>query len=136
MDKGVAAPMNEAEAGVFRKQYAAASSKMIRRGEKSLTPDETKTLSVGSAPDNSMWIEPVRSDQIITRMRETSPMRDIASVITINGPSIKFPVDRDDVTGEWVSEQGTRNDTTTDRRAGDPGARNVGHAQGDAEPAR
>jgi HK97 family phage major capsid protein len=113
LEKGVAAPIDEAGAGTFRKAYADACAKMVRRGEKALTPDEMKTLSVGSAPDGGFYVEPARSDQIITRMRETSAMREVASVITISSSSIKFPVDRDDAGYEWVGEQSTRNVTAT-----------------------
>lgn len=96
-----------------RTEYKRCFDKMVRRGEKALSPDEQKTLSAGSAPDGGFFIEPERSSQIIDRLRETSPMRAIASVMTINGNSIKFPVDRDDAGYEWVSETGTRNVTNT-----------------------
>jgi len=102
-----------AKGAAHRLAYKEAFNKMVRRGEKALTPDEQKTLSVGSAPDGGYYVEPVRSDNVITRLRETSPMRDIASSITISSNSIKFPVDRDDAGYEWVSEQGTRNATST-----------------------
>lgn len=100
-----------AKGAAHRLAYKKAFDKLVRRGEKSLTPDETKTLSVGSAPDGGYFVEPVRGDMIITRLRETSPMREIASTVTISSNSIKYPVDRDDVGYEWVSEQGTRNTT-------------------------
>ena len=40
-------------------------------------------------------------------------MRDLATVQSISAPSLKIPVDRDDVGYEWVGEQSTRNATTT-----------------------
>jgi len=101
------------KAAAERKAYAEASLRMLRIGEKALTADETKTLSVGSAPDGGFFIEPARSDQIITRLRETSDMRSIASVMSISAPSLKIPIDRDDVGYEWVGEQSTRNATST-----------------------
>lgn len=100
-----------AKGAAHRLAYKKAFDKLVRRGEKSLTPDETKTLSVGSAPDGGYFVEPVRGDMIISRLRETSPMRDLAGTVTISSNSIKYPVDRDDVGYEWVSEQGTRNTT-------------------------
>lgn len=109
----IGAPGDETKGAAHRVAYKAAFDKMLRRGEKALTPDEQKTLSVGSAPDGGFFVEPARSQDVITRLRETSDMRAIASVITISTNSIKFPVDRDDAGYEWVGEQSTRNVTNT-----------------------
>ncbi|MCA8975801.1 MAG: phage major capsid protein, partial [Planctomycetes bacterium] len=106
-------PGDAAKGATYRAQYKAAFDKMVRRGEKALDLDETKTLSVGSAPDGGYYVDPARSDMIVTRLRETSAMRGIANVVSITAPSIKIPVDRDDVGYEWVGEQSTRNATTT-----------------------
>lgn len=102
-----------AEAAAQRIAYKSAFDKLVRRGEKALSAEETKTLSVGAAPDGGFYIEPTRSDNIVKKLRETSDMRSIASVMTISTPTVKYPVDRDDVTYEWVGEQSTRNTTTT-----------------------
>lgn len=112
-EKGMAAYGDMAKAAAFRAEYKTVTDKMVRRGEKSLSPDEQKTLAVGSAPDGGFYFEPTRSDQIVTKLRETSDMRSIASVMTISGQSLKFPVDRDDVTYNWVGEQTARAATTT-----------------------
>ncbi len=92
--------------------YVGAVQRWVRKGD-ALGDLEKKALQVGSAPDGGLWIEPARSDQMIGRLRETSPMRSIATIETISAPSIKFPVDRDDVTINEVSETGTRTETTT-----------------------
>lgn len=102
-----------AKGAAHRLAYKSAFDKLTRRGKGALSVEETKTLSAGSAPDGGFFVEPVRGDMIITRLRETSPMREIASTVTISSNSIKYPVDRDDVGYEWVSEQGTRNTTDT-----------------------
>lgn len=97
----------------YRKAYKAAFDRMVRRGERALSAEETKTLSVGSAPDGGFYVEPARANFIVQKLRETSAMRKIAQVQTITAPSLKIPVDRDDVGYEWVGEQSTRNATTT-----------------------
>lgn len=96
-----------------RMAYKAAMHRLTRFGEKSLTPEETKTLSAGSFPDGGYFIEPARGTDIITRLRETSDMRAIANSITITSNSIKFPVDRDDAGYEWVGEQTSRSVTSS-----------------------
>lgn len=97
----------------FRNAYKAASEKMLRQGKDVLTPQEIKTLSVGSAPDGGFWIEPARASWMIERLRETSNMRKIARVETISTSSFKYPIDRDDLDGGWVGEQTTRSATGT-----------------------
>lgn len=109
----IGAESDATKGAAYRRAYKAAFDRMVRRGEKALTADETKTLSVGSGPDGGFYIEPARANFIIQRLRETSAMRKIAQVVTITAPSIKIPVDRDDVGYEWVGEQTTRSTTTT-----------------------
>src|SRR5262249_17810618 len=124
LERGIAAPFSVQGAGTHRKAYAEAFNKMMRRGDKALTPDEIKTLSVGSGPDGGFYVEPARSSQIITKLFETSEMRPIASVIDISTSSIKYPVDRDEPGFEWVSETGSAqpDEHAATRRARDPGA--------------
>lgn len=101
------------KAARHRMAYKAAFDKMIRRGEKALSAEETKTLSVGSAPDGGFYVDPARASFIVERLRETSQMRSLATVETISAPSFKIPIDRDDVGYEWVGEQSARNVTAT-----------------------
>ena len=101
------------DAAAYRRSYKAAFEHMVRSGDKALSAEETKTLSVGSAPDGGFWVEPARSDVIVTRLRETSNMRKLASVVSITSNSFKIPVDRDDVGYAEVGEQSSRGDTTS-----------------------
>jgi HK97 family phage major capsid protein len=109
----IGADGDAAKGAAARVAYKAAFAKMVRRGRDALSPDEVKTLSVASAPDGGFYVEPQRADFIVQRLRETSRMRNIASVQTITAPSLKIPIDRDDVGFEWVGEQSTRNPTNT-----------------------
>lgn len=104
----------DAQAGAaFRPQYKAAFDKLVRKGKDALTPDEVKTISVGSAPDGGFYVEPARDGTIITRLRETSAMRSLASIMSVGNPSYKFNIDRDDVGYGWVGEQSSRPETDT-----------------------
>lgn len=107
------ASVEEAKAADALREYKAAANRYVRAGKDALTYEEQKALQVGSAPDGGYWVEPARSDQIVTRLRETSNMRRIASAVTVTTSSIKFPVDRDDVGYGWVGETSSRTETTT-----------------------
>ena len=102
--------------------YNGALSKYIRRGESRLLEDdkralafgEAKALSVGVQGEGGYWVTPEMSDRIIRRSFETSPMRSIASVVTIGTDAIEFPTDTNDaVTGGWVGEKDARAETAT-----------------------
>ena len=75
--------------------------------------DEYKTLSVISNPDGGYLVDPVRGAMLQTRVWETSPMRSLASTITIGTDAIEMPVDVDEATSAgWVGEVDDRSGTT------------------------
>ncbi len=79
-----------------------------------LGPEMLKALSVGIQADGGYWVIPEISNRVITRLFETSPIRQIAMVITIGTDAIEFPNDTNDaVTGGWVGEQDARTETNT-----------------------
>jgi HK97 family phage major capsid protein len=104
----------DAAAGAaLRIGYKNAFDKLVRKGRDALSPEEIKTISVGSAPDGGFYVEPARDGTIVTRLRETSAMRSIATIMTVGNPSYKFNIDRDDVGYGWVGEQSSRPETDT-----------------------
>lgn len=113
MARWIGADGDTAKGATARLAYKAAYDRLVRSGRDVLSPDEVKTLAVGSAPDGGFWVEPARADFIVTRLRETSAMRSIASVQTITSSSFKYPIDRDDLDGGWVGEQQARPTTGT-----------------------
>jgi HK97 family phage major capsid protein len=97
-----------------RQQYADVFAKYLRLDNKgALTPDEQKTLSVGSAPDGGFFVEPARSQQMISTLYATSELRPHATVMQINSASLVLPVDRDEPTTGWVGSQTSRTETNT-----------------------
>lgn len=95
-------------------EYKAAFVRALRYGKDELDAAERKALSVGSDPDGGYLVTPDMTGRIVTRMFETSPMRSIASVVTIGTDALEGVRDTDEATsGGWVSESGTRADTAT-----------------------
>lgn len=101
------------KAAAGRVEYAIAFERMMRKGEKALTADETKALSVGSAPDGGFFVEPMRSSTIIDKLYETSDMRAVGSIMSITTKSLELPIDRDEASTGWVGEQSSRPETNT-----------------------
>lgn len=82
---------------------------------KPLQKQEIKAaLSVGSDRDGGYWVPTEVSSQIIKRLFETSPIRNIASVISITTDAIELPNDTNLASsGGWVAETGSRGETNT-----------------------
>jgi len=80
------------------KAYEKLFATYIRKGDKVFSQDETKAV----------W-----SNRIITKIFETSPIRQIATVDTITGPELKYPVDISEAGCGWISETQARATTTT-----------------------
>lgn len=75
---------------------------------------EIKTLIAGSNPDGGYFIRPERSTQMIKRIFETSPMRNIANIMTTSSDAIEMIIDDDEAdSGGWVGEVQTRGETGT-----------------------
>lgn len=92
--------------------YKASLNVYMRKGQ--ATPAGVMAaMSVGSDPDGGYSVTPDMSGRIVTRVYETSPMRSVASVITIGTDSIEGFNDLGEGDAGWVSEQGARDETDT-----------------------
>ena len=75
---------------------------------------ELKALSVGSDPDGGYLVMPEFGGVIATKVFETSPVRQLASVTTVgNTDTYEVVVDYNEAGAGWVGESGTRSTTTT-----------------------
>lgn len=83
----------------------------IRKGESALTSNEIKLLSSDSDPDGGYWITSDMSSNVIQKILETSPMRNIAMVETISSDALELPEDLDEASAGWTSEQTARTET-------------------------
>jgi len=72
--------------------------------EASDAPAEVKALSVGSDPDGGYIVMPEFGGIIQTKVFETSPIRQLASVVTINTDAFEYVLDNGEADGEWVGE--------------------------------
>jgi HK97 family phage major capsid protein len=83
----------------------------VRKGESRLSDFEVKLLSVDSDPQGGYWVEEDMSSEIITKIFETSPMREIAAIETISSDALEIPEDINEADAGWVSERGARSET-------------------------
>lgn len=70
-------------------------------------------MSVGSDPDGGYTVTPDTSGRIIKKIYETSPMRQLASVVSIGTDRIEGKIDRGEGTAGWVGEASPRPTTGT-----------------------
>jgi HK97 family phage major capsid protein len=72
-----------------------------------------KSMSVGSDADGGFWVSPDTSGRIIKKIFDTTPMRQIAQVISISTDKIQGMTDRDEVGSGWVGETTAPAETAT-----------------------
>ena len=93
--------------------YRAAHAKMLRVGKDGLETEEIKAMSVGSDPDGGFLVTPDTSGRIVNKVYESSPIRQIADVMTISTDSLEGIEDLDEAACGWVGETEARTDTST-----------------------
>ncbi len=94
------------------KAYTANLDTYFRRGD--ATPAAVRAeMSVGSDPDGGYTVTPDTSGRIIKRVYETSPMRQVASQVTIGTDALEGFNDLDEAAAGWVGEKQARLDTDT-----------------------
>ena len=77
-------------------------------GNKGLTPDEVKIMSVADEETGGYWATPEIDTNIVRGITHYSPIRSVARVISINSKSYKFPTQTQHTTATWVGELDTR----------------------------
>lgn len=103
-----------AEIGIDQyRAYKSAFGHYLRVGEKGISPEETRALSVGSDINGGYLVDPDTTGQMVKKIFETSDVRRFASVQPISTDALEGSADLDEASGGWVSELGTRSDSTT-----------------------
>jgi HK97 family phage major capsid protein len=74
---------------------------------------EIKALSVGSDPDGGYLVTPDTTGRIVSRIYETSPMRQVASVMSIGTDTVEGLNDLGQNGFAWVGETGGRTENAT-----------------------
>lgn len=80
----------------------------LRGGVNALDDLERKTLSVGTAADGGYVTSPEYSTAVIEKLQQISPIRALASVMTVNSAKIYLPMLDTRLSAAWVTETGTR----------------------------
>ena len=76
-------------------------------------PDAFKSIVANVDPQGGFLMPAPTEGRIVAKVYETSPMRQFASVQTLNGDKLEGLIDNDEADSGWVSEQGTRTETGT-----------------------
>jgi len=79
----------------------------------SLSSAERKALSAGSDPDGGYLLPQSTVGRMVAKLYEQSTLRQLANVITISTEKIEGLIDNGEAGAGWVSEMGTRSDSTT-----------------------
>lgn len=92
--------------------YKAAFINYVAKGnEMDVTALQTKDMSVIADQQGGFMVPTEMSDRIITRQFDTTPMRQLATVMTVASEAVEMLRDTSDADAQWVSELGTRADT-------------------------
>jgi HK97 family phage major capsid protein len=94
-------------------EYKAAFDRFLRNNDRMLTPDEVKTLSVGSDPDGGYLVTPDTSGRMVKKVFETSPIRQLASVQPISTDALEGMEDLGEAGAGYAGEHTQGSDTTT-----------------------
>jgi HK97 family phage major capsid protein len=98
-------PQNERE-----QKHAELMNSYLRKGASEL---ELKAMSVDSDEDGGFLVTSQTSSEIIKKVYESSPIRQLASVQTISTDALEILEDLDEVGSGWVGETQPRGETGT-----------------------
>lgn len=71
------------------------------------------TMSVGSDPSGGYLVTPDATGRMIKKIYESSPMRQLATVVNIGTDALEGPIDNGEAEALWVGEQQARTQTDT-----------------------
>lgn len=86
---------------------AKALNQFLRTGQ---VDAELKTMTAGTPADGGYTVAPEYSTMVIEGITEFSPIRALASVMSISTSKVYIPVMTTPLTGGWVSETGSRSE--------------------------
>lgn len=104
-----AIPTEPDKKAVFHK---AAFDKFLRKGADALTPDERKVMTVADAATGGIFAPPEFTNEVIKGVVDFSPIRSVARVVQTTARSKQWPKKTTSASASWVSEIGTRAETT------------------------
>jgi len=89
-------------------EYKAGLDAYLRKAEL-----KAQTLQVGQDPAGGYWVTPDASGRMVRKAYETTPMRQIANVVTIGTDRLEGPIDNGEGDAAWVGETSSRPQTET-----------------------
>ena len=96
-------------------EYRKAFSDYLHMGgsftDQAMSPAMAKALTIGTDPEGGVLVPPDMSARVIERIRESDPIRALATVETIGGTSFEILEDLDEAGDGWADER-TVNDPT------------------------
>lgn len=93
-------------------EYKSAFLRYISKGaDADMNALQIKDMSVISDPQGGYAVPVELADRIITRQFDTTPMRKLATVMTVNSDAVEMLRDTNEPDAQWVSELGVRADT-------------------------
>lgn len=93
-------------------EYMNAFDTYCRKGIEGLAPDERKALTVSNDSTGGYLAPPEYVRELIKDVTEISPIRSIARIRSTGARSIQVPKRTGTFAAQWVSESGTRSETT------------------------
>lgn len=94
-------------------EYKGQFRKWMAKGVEFTPNTELKSMSRDEDPNGGYLVDDETASEIVTRIFESSPIRQLASVQTISGRSLEMFEDVDELDFEWVGERQVRNETGT-----------------------
>ena len=97
-------------------EYKKAFAQYMRKGKElalDLVEKEFKSMNVQIDEDGGFLVTPEVSSEIVKRVFESSPMRELSSAITIGSDSLNIYEDNDEADAGWVGEEEDRAETDT-----------------------
>ncbi|MDE1901667.1 MAG: phage major capsid protein [Alphaproteobacteria bacterium] len=79
--------------------------------ESPLAAYESKALEIINNAEGGYMVPPELSDRIVTRQYDTTPMRQISTVMTISTEAVEMLRDTNEPVAQWISELGVPADT-------------------------
>lgn len=95
------------------KGYKKSFESYLRKDEKQVLPEDYKALSVGIDPDGGYTVTPTMSNMILTRLYESDPIRQLASIESISTDAFEELIDWSEANCGWEGETQTGSETST-----------------------
>jgi len=93
-------------------EYKSAFMRYVTKGvEPDMDSLHVKDMSVINDPQGGYLVPPDVSSRIVKRQFDTTPMRQLATVMSISSEAVEMLRDTNEADAQWISELGTRADT-------------------------